>query len=144
MIEALDDLAARGVTSCTGADRAAMHEIAFRASPVKEVSLIDADGDTVCTNLALPFGHRQVISPPVQSAHSEIVIEVIRLGEASDNAVRVRRTIADGSWVAALVPADMLIPRISSTGAPSAVNATLATTGGVVIGERNADVRRKS
>lgn len=141
VVEALDDLAARGVKSCTGVDRDAMHEIAFRASPVKEVSLVDHDGDTLCTNLALPFGHRQVISPPVRSKHSEIIIEVIRLGGASDNAVRIRRTIADGAWVAALVPADMLIPRISSTGAPSAVNATLLTSEGVVVGERNPDVR---
>ncbi len=60
VVEALDDLAARGVTSCTGADRDAMHEMSFRATPIKEVSLVDPDGDTVCTNLALPFGQRQV------------------------------------------------------------------------------------
>jgi sensor c-di-GMP phosphodiesterase-like protein len=141
VVEALDDLAARGVTSCTGADRDAMHEMSFRATPIKEVSLVDHDGDTVCTNLALPFGQRQVASPPIESAHSEIIIEVIRFGEGSDNAIRIRRNISDGSWLAALVPADLLIPRISPTGGPVAVNATLATTDGIVIGERNAQVR---
>jgi sensor c-di-GMP phosphodiesterase-like protein len=141
VIEALDDLAARGVTSCTGADRDAMHEMSFRAVPVKEVSLVDPDGDTVCTNLALPFGQRRVMSPQIESKHSEIIIEVIRLGEGNDNAVRIRRNIADGSWLAALVPSDLLIPRISPTGGPIAVNATLATSGGIVIGERNAQVR---
>src|SRR6185295_5617732 len=39
VVEALDDLAARGVTSCVGADRDAMHAMSFRAGPVKEVSL---------------------------------------------------------------------------------------------------------
>jgi sensor c-di-GMP phosphodiesterase-like protein len=141
VVEALDDLAARGVTSCIGADRDAMHEMSFRAGPVKEVSLVDSDGDTVCTNLALPFGQRQVVSPPIESAHSEIIIEVIRLGEGGDNAMRIRRNIADGSWLAALVPADMLIPRISPSGGPIAVNAMLASSAGVVIGERNTQVR---
>ncbi len=81
VIEGLDDLAARGVRSCVDADRDAMHEMSFRVIPVKEVSMVDSDGGTVCTNLALPFGQRQVISAPIESRHSEIVIEVIRLGE---------------------------------------------------------------
>jgi sensor c-di-GMP phosphodiesterase-like protein len=141
VIEALDDLAARGVTSCVGADRDAMHEISFRAAPVKEVSLVDPEGDTVCTNLALPFKQRQVISAPIESTHSEIVIEVIRLDERSENVVRIRRGIANGSWLAALVPSDLLIPRISPSGGPIAVNATLAAADGTVIGERNAQLR---
>ena len=68
--EGLDDLAARGVRSCTGVDRDAMNEMSFRVIPVKEVSIVDSDGGTVCTNLALPFGERQVISMPIESAHS--------------------------------------------------------------------------
>jgi sensor c-di-GMP phosphodiesterase-like protein len=141
VIEALDDLAVRGVTSCAGADRDAMHEMSFRAAPVKEVSLVDPEGDTVCTNLALPFKQRQVISAPIESMHSEIIIEVIRLDERSENVVRIRRNIANGWWLAALVPSDLLIPRISPSGGPVAVNATLAAADGTVIGERNVQLR---
>ena len=61
--------------------------------------IVDSDGGTVCTNLALPFGQRQVISAPIGSSHSEIVIEVIRLGNGGENGLRIRRTIADGSWI---------------------------------------------
>src|SRR6185295_16664411 len=41
-------------------------------------------------------------------------------------------------WLAALVPSDLLIPRISPNGGPVAVNATLAAGDGTVIGERSA------
>jgi len=138
VMEGLDDLAARGVRSCADADRDAMNEMSFRVVPVKEVSVVDSDGATICTNLALPLAQRAVISAPIESAHSEIVIEVIRLGEANGNGLRIRRTIADGSWLAALIPSDLLIPRISPSGGPVAVNATLATTDGTVIGARSA------
>jgi sensor c-di-GMP phosphodiesterase-like protein len=138
VMQGLDDLAARGVRSCTEADRDAMNEMSFRVVPVKEVSVVDSDGATICTNLALPLAQRTVISAPIESHHSEIVIEVIRLGEGSDNGVRIRRTIADGAWLAALIPSDLLIPRISSSGGPVTVNAILATTDGTVIGARSA------
>jgi len=138
VIAGLDDLAARGVRSCAGADRDAMHEMSFRVVPVKEVSVVDSDGSTICTNLALPFSQRQVLSAPIESTHSEIVIEVIRLGDHNENGLRIRRTIADGYWLAALMPSDLLIPRISPSGGPIIVNATLAATDGTIIGERSA------
>jgi sensor c-di-GMP phosphodiesterase-like protein len=137
VMQGLDDLAARGVRSCTDADRDAMNEMSFRVEPVKEVSVVDSDGATICTNLALPLAQRMVISAPIESAHSEIVIEVIRLGEGNENGLRIRRTITDGSWLAALIPSDLLIPRISPNGGPVAVNAILATTDGTVIGARS-------
>ena len=140
VIDGLDNLAARGVRSCTGADRDAMNEMSFQVVPVKEVSVVDSHGGTICTNLALPFAQRAVIAPPIESGHSEIVIEIIRLGQASGNGLRVRRTIADGFWLAALIPSDLMIPRISSSGGPVAVNATLAAADGTVIGERSAAV----
>jgi sensor c-di-GMP phosphodiesterase-like protein len=138
VVAGLDDLAARGVRSCVDADRDAMHEMSFRVVPVKEVSVVDSDGSTICTNLALPFSQRQVLSAPIESTHSEIVIEVIRLGDHNENGLRIRRTIADGYWLAALMPSDLLIPRISPSGGPIIVNATLAASDGTIIGERSA------
>jgi sensor c-di-GMP phosphodiesterase-like protein len=137
VIHGLDELAASGVHSCAGNDRDAMNEVSFRVVPVKEVSLVDSNGATQCTNLALPAVERRVISAPIQSGHSEIVIEVIRLGDGTENGLRIRRTIADGAWLAALIPADLLIPRIAPNGGPLAVNATLQAPDGTVIGERN-------
>ena len=136
-IEALEELAQRSVQSCFDADRDAMHEVSFRTVPVKEVSIVGPDGDTRCTNLAIPLGRRQVLSP-IRNARGDLVIEVMQLGER-DNAIRVRRAIAGGAWLAALIPSDLLIPRISRTGGPMVVTASLATGDGMVIGERSAN-----
>ena len=99
-IEALEELAHRNVRLCLDADRDVMHEVAFRAVPVKEVSIVGADGRTQCTNLRIPFGHRQVVSP-IRHARGDLIVEVMQLGERVDNAVRVRRAIADRLWLAA-------------------------------------------
>jgi len=115
-----------------------MNEMSFRVIPVKEVSIVNSDGGTICTNLALPFGERRVVSAPIESTHSEVVIEVVRLGNEYDNGLRIRRTIADASWLAALIPSDLLIPRISPTGGPIIVNASLTASDGTLIGERSA------
>lgn len=144
-IEAVDELAHRNVRSCLDADRDAMHEVSFRSVPVKEVSIVGPDGRTQCTNLAIPFGQRQVLSP-IKVARDDLAIEVMQLGERMDNVIRVRRAVAGGAWLAALIPSDLLIPRIARNGGPVVVTASLATGDGMVIGERsapnaNADVR---
>jgi sensor c-di-GMP phosphodiesterase-like protein len=136
-VEALEELAQRNVRSCLDADRDAMHEVSFRIVPVKELSIVGPDGRTQCTNLAIPFGQRQVLSP-IKTARGDLVIEVMQLGERMDNAVRVRRAIPGGAWLAALVPSEMLIPRFSRTGGPVLVTASLTTGDGMVIGERSA------
>jgi sensor c-di-GMP phosphodiesterase-like protein len=138
VIEGLDALAARGVTSCAGGDRAAMHDINFRVVPIKEISIVGADSTTVCTSLDVMLGRRAVFSAPIENKRADIVIEIVRLND-KENLVRVRRASVWGTWLAALVPVEMLVPRTSSSGGPLVVNATLASADGTVIGERAAD-----
>ena len=52
----LDELAARGVRSCAGADRDAMHEMSFRVVPVKEVSVVGSDGANAMHQSGDPVG----------------------------------------------------------------------------------------
>jgi hypothetical protein len=139
VIAGLDALAARGVTSCTGGDRAAMHEINFRVVPIKEISIVGADTATVCTSLDVMLGRRTVISEPIENPRTDVMVEIVRLND-KDNLVRVRRESVWGTWLAALVPVEMLVPRTSSSGGPVVVNATLASAGGTVIGERAPDL----
>ena len=134
-VEALDELAARGVRVCGSEERAAMHDVMFRAVPVKELSLSDSHGQT-CTTQAIPFGARQVLSAPIANGRSDVIVDVVRVGEGSENAFRLRRVIGEGASLAALVPIEMLLPRISGTGGPVMASASLAA-GDVVIGERS-------
>jgi sensor c-di-GMP phosphodiesterase-like protein len=138
VIEGLDALAARGVTSCAGGDRVAMHETSFRVVPIKEISIVGANTATVCTNLDVALGRRNVISEPIENGRADVVVEIVRLND-KENLVRVRRASVWGTWLAALVPVEMLVPRTSSNGGPVVVSATLASADGTVIGERAPD-----
>src|ERR1700688_5115840 len=53
VVDALDDLAARGVDSCEPNHLEAMRQAAFETSPVKEVAVVGPDGQTLCTHLGL-------------------------------------------------------------------------------------------
>jgi sensor c-di-GMP phosphodiesterase-like protein len=135
-VQALDSLTRRGVRSCAQADLDAMNEMSFSVTAVKELSVVDADGATVCTNLAVPLGERHVISP-IASEHADVVIEVLQLGDRPDRVVRVRAMKGPGgAGLAVLIPSDMLLPRISPTGGQEISRARIEADGGVLIGER--------
>ena len=81
-IEALEELAQRNVHSCADADRDAMHEVSFRTVPVKEVSIVGADGRTRCTNLACPVRPAQCdLGRRSRTREPDVVIEVMRSAE---------------------------------------------------------------
>jgi sensor c-di-GMP phosphodiesterase-like protein len=135
-IEAIDDLMRRGVRSCARADLDAMNETSFAVTAIKEVSVVSADGATLCTNLAVPLGERRVIAPPIASAYPGVVIEVLRIGERADRVVRVRNmSQADGAGLAVLIPSDLLLPRISPSGGPVLIRARIDAGDGALIGE---------
>jgi sensor c-di-GMP phosphodiesterase-like protein len=138
VIEALDDLALRGVRSCAGADRDAMHETSFRVVPIKEISIVSPSGEMQCTNLAAALGERTVMVP-IEDSRPDVGIEVVRIGEREDRFVRVRRAMADGLALAALMPVDIMLPRTSSNGGPQVIRAALAASDGTVFGERLAE-----
>jgi sensor c-di-GMP phosphodiesterase-like protein len=133
--EALDALVARGVRSCAGADLEAMHETSFRVVPIKELSVVEPAGATRCTNLAIPFGERRVLAT-IENPRSDITIEIVRLGDATDGLVRIRRDTGDGSRLAALMPADIMLPRTSSNGRPHVIDMKLVAADGIVFGAR--------
>jgi sensor c-di-GMP phosphodiesterase-like protein len=135
--EALDDLAARGVHSCAGADLDAMHETSFRIVPIKELSVVEPAGDTRCTNLAISLGARSVVAP-ITNSRADLAIDIVRIGNL-EGFVRIRRATADGLALAALLPADIMLPRTSSNGGPHVISATLAGSDGTVFGERRAE-----
>jgi sensor c-di-GMP phosphodiesterase-like protein len=136
VIAALEDLTRRGITACGRTDLDAMHDMSFAVLPVKEVSVIGPDGTTLCTNLGLPLGRRQVISAHAVDPHPGILLEVLRLGERAEHVVRIRRVAADGPGLGVLIPADLFVPILSSTGGPFSASARVATANGTVIAER--------
>jgi sensor c-di-GMP phosphodiesterase-like protein len=139
VVAGLKDLADRGIKSC-GADHVkAMHETAFAISPIKEVAIVNSDGETLCTNLGIPLGHRDIVSRPVATSDADFVIEVVRIDGRDDPMVRIRRIVSNGrESLAALVPADLLLPKVSPHVGPFPIFLRLTTRDGTLIEESGA------
>src|SRR5688572_22999771 len=86
---ALDDLAARGVESCRPANLEAMRQATFATIPVKEISVVAADGRTLCSEFGAPFEQRRLLSSETIVDGSNVLLELVRIGERT--MVRIRR-----------------------------------------------------
>ncbi len=134
VISTLDGLAARGVDSCQPADIAAIRQAAFDTTPIKEIAVVGPDGETLCTDLGLPLGRREVLSSEPLVGANWYSLDTLQLdnGQAM---VRLRRKVGSGpNGVAALVPAILFLPQVSTHGGPFNAYAHIASAGGAVIG----------
>jgi sensor c-di-GMP phosphodiesterase-like protein len=142
VIETLDGLAAKGVDSCAPRHIDAMGRAAFDTLPVKEVALVAPDGQTMCTDLGLPLGHRKLISSEPLAGAKGYTLDVIKL-ENGRSIVRLRRK-AGINEVAALVPSVLFLPQVSTRGGPFSAFAHIATGTGTRIGEIGKPPERES
>lgn len=135
-IAILDDLARRGVNSCEQPDVDALRQATFATTPVKELSIVAADGSTLCSDLGGMLEPRAVISSEPVADGSNIRLEVVRLGNRPGQIVRINRPgVEAGNGVAALIPTELLIPQVSTQGGPIGMNSSVATRGGTLIGQ---------
>jgi sensor c-di-GMP phosphodiesterase-like protein len=134
VLSSLDGLAERGVSSCRPAHLEALRQANFATTPVKEMSVVDAAGQTLCSDLGIPLGVRKVVSSHPLAAG--FLIEVMHLSERRDPVVRIRRLGPETSnGLAALMPADLFVPQVSTQGGPLTSYAVLATREGEPIAE---------
>ena len=139
VIAGLTDLADRGIASCSVEDIEAMYQTAFAISPIKEIAIVAPNGQAFCTNLGLPFGRQEIVSRPVATSAPDFVIEVVRIAGRTDPMVRVRRIASNGrESLAALVPADLLLPKVSPKAAAFRTYARLTTRDGTLIEDAGA------
>jgi len=136
---ALDDLAARGIDSCRVSNVDALRQTTFGTSPVKELSIVANDGRTLCTDVGNQPEQRKVVSSEPLSPGSRNLLEVVRLGGQSEQWVRIRRPgTGTANGIAALIPATLFLPQVSTRGGPVSFNARMQTAGGVLIAETGA------
>ena len=134
VIEALDQLAAQGVNSCRPDAIDAMRQAAFSAMPVKEVAVVDPDGQTQCTHLDLPLGQRNVTASVPLVGADGYTLDVMRI-ENGQQMLRLRRQVGAGpNEIAALMPALLFLPQVSMEGSPFSAYVRIATRDGTVIG----------
>jgi sensor c-di-GMP phosphodiesterase-like protein len=133
VVDALDELAAGGVATCEPGNIAAMRHAAFATIPIKEIAILGPDGATLCTHLGVASGGRDLISSePFIGGYT---IDVMKLATGT-HVVRLRRPVEGGpNSIAALVPAILFLPQVSSQGSPFSAFARIVTRGGGVIGQ---------
>lgn len=135
VLVALDGLAAAGTDSCRPGHVEAMRYSAFSTIPVKEIAIVGPDGQTLCTHLNLPIGQRKVIASEPLAGANGYFLDIIQLGDGQ-RVVRLRRTVGAGpNDIAALVPAILFLPQVSSQGGPFSAYAHINTRAGASIGE---------
>jgi sensor c-di-GMP phosphodiesterase-like protein len=134
-VGALDNLASRGVNSCAPGQIEAMSYAAFSTIPVKEVSVVGPDAQTLCTDLGLPLGERSMLSSDLFVGAAGYWLDIIAL-PTGKRMVRLRRQVASGpNGIAALVPATLFLPQVSTQGGPFSAYARIMTRQGTIIGE---------
>ncbi|HEY6022717.1 MAG TPA: EAL domain-containing protein [Pseudolabrys sp.] len=134
-VGALDGLALRGVNSCEPDQIEAMRRATFSTIPVKEVAVVGPDGQTLCTDLGLPLGERALITTESLVDPAGYSFDIIELGNG-ERMVRLRRQVGDGpNSIAALVPAMLFLPQVSTQGGPFSAYARIMTRQGTVIGD---------
>jgi len=112
-----------------------LRETAFRTPPIKELAVVGPDGQTYCTDLGIPLGARQLMNQRKAGSPGETIIEVIRLVQRDEQLLRVRRVDAHGGGLAALIPANLLMPLSSSGGGEFSAYVHIATADGTPVAQ---------
>jgi sensor c-di-GMP phosphodiesterase-like protein len=135
VIGALSKLAAQGVNSCEPGHVEAMRLAAFNTTPIKEISIVGPDAQTLCTDLGLPLGQRRVISSEPLVGVEGYSLDILRLADGQQM-VRFRRNSgAAPDSIAALVPATLFMPQVSSQGGLFSAYAHIVSAGGFSIAQ---------
>ena len=113
-VAVLGALAERGVDDCGVSRIELLRRTLLTAGPVKELSVVDAHGQTLCTDRGNSIAPRQVVSS-VPTENPNILLDVVRLGD--ERMLRVRQ-LAPASEIAlaALLPAELLLPQVAPDG----------------------------
>ena len=131
----LDELSRRGVDSCAPVHLAALNEVAFATSPVKELSVLNEQGQIECSTLGVPPGDRIIFKSHAVAGLEGVSVDVVWVDGRPPAFLQVRRTLANGNALAALVPVELLLPLTASHGGPFGAWARLRTTDGTFIAE---------
>ena len=97
------------VDGCDQRSLEVMRKAATTSIPIKEVSVLDESGITICTNFG-DGGEARAVSRELPLADSRFEIALIRFRERNDRALRLRLDRKSGKPLGALVPAEFLVP----------------------------------
>jgi sensor c-di-GMP phosphodiesterase-like protein len=109
-----------------------MRQTMLLTGPVKQIMLMTATGETLCTDAGAIAARQEVLTSSA-TADPSIMLDVVRL--AGERFLRVRKLQQNKPALAALVPASLLLPRAPSQGGRLAGYARIAMADGTLIGD---------
>jgi sensor c-di-GMP phosphodiesterase-like protein len=143
-VAVLDDLAQRGLDGCSEVGRDALRQAVVRAGPVKELSLVNSHGETLCTDRGGAIAPREVVST-APTANPAILLDVVQFGPGDDRMLRVRRLLSRPQVsLAAMLPVDVLLPQVMADGTPFNGYARIALADDTLVGAAGLSVDAES
>ena len=144
-VATLDDLADLGVASCRADHVQALKRSNFATGPVKEFSLVAPDGSTLCSDMESTVSDRSLIASQKLATRSDLMLELVRIGDRGERFVRLRRATSGGpNSIGALIPIELLIPQSTMQGAPANANMRMTLGDGSVVGGRTASAEGRA
>ena len=133
-VAVLDELADRSVDGCGAAQLEVLRQSLLTAGPVKELSIVGPNGQTLCTDRGDPFAPCELISS-APTANPMILLDVVQLGASDERMLRVRRLMSLSRFsLAALLPAELLLPQVAPDGTRFTGYARIALADDTVVG----------
>ncbi len=133
-LAALDDLAAKKVSSCEAGTTEILRLAAFQAAPVKQIEILSADGHSLCDGNGRALTLVTLLSTQAVPSRPGVWLDFLRVDE-TETMVRLRRPAASGpNQLGALVPLLLLLPQASMHGGPLRAYAGIVTADGISIG----------
>jgi sensor c-di-GMP phosphodiesterase-like protein len=139
-VTVLDALADRRVNGCGDAQLELLRRAMLSAGPVKELSVVSAQGQTLCTDRGDTLTAREVISS-APTANPTILLDVVRLDASDERMLRVRRVMPlSRVSLAALLPVELLLPLVAPDGTRFAGYARIALPNDTIVGILGSDM----
>ena len=135
-VASLNELAGRGVESCAPEHRELMRRAVLATVPVKDIQLLDGGGRLLCSRLGPIAEQQTVLTTEPLLNEPGFVLEIVRGDTDTERFVRLRRDFGRGApSLAALIPADLLIPLLANLGGPHRMFARMHTEEGALLTE---------
>ncbi len=135
VITTLVDLAAANINSCNFIAFSAMRRAVFTSISLKELSIIDKQGRTLCTHIGVAPEER-ALSREITLSNHQLTIAMARFRDRNEKAVQLRLDRVGNVSLAALIPAENLLPEASTEEANSSRRLRLMLDGGDTIASR--------
>jgi sensor c-di-GMP phosphodiesterase-like protein len=137
-VAVLGDLAQAGVESCGPSEVDRLRRSLLTAGPVKELSVVDPNGETLCSDSGSPIVPRTLIAS-VPTANPNVSLDVLRLG--NQRVLRVRHSSNHSkAALAAILPAELLLPQVASDGSRFTGYARISLSDDTIVGEVGTDM----